>query len=248
MPADNTAALPIEHQTLNELAYARLKRALLSGRIEPGATLTLRQLAEQLGTSVMPVREAVTRLSAENAVIVQPKRGIRVPQLSADEAEEVWRLRLKLEGEACARAARFATAGELREIAERCEEVRRAGEAGDLYAVLESNSDFQFAIYQAARSAILLQMIEILRLRSVPYCTAAIRVMLKERGAYYHQTWINHEACVAALFARNGHAARRVKQADIRAFRSFVNDVTRQFAINPASGLRAIKENADEQT
>ena len=67
--ADASLALePVARVTLNELAYARLKHALLSGRIEPGASLALRELAAQLGTSVMPVREAVTRLSAEGAL------------------------------------------------------------------------------------------------------------------------------------------------------------------------------------
>jgi len=232
---------PIAHQTLNELAYARLKHALLSGRIEPGTTLTLRQLAEQLGTSVMPVREAVTRLSAENALVVLPKRGIRVPQLNDEEAEDVWGLRLQLEGEACARAARQATPAELDRIGELCEDVRRAGETGDLHGVLEQNSDFQFAIYQAAHSTVLLQMIEILRMRSVPYCTAAVRVMLKERGDYYHQTWRNHDAVVAAIAAGDAQRARREKQADIRAFRAFVRDVARR---NDQPGPRALEENS----
>jgi DNA-binding GntR family transcriptional regulator len=232
---------PIEHQTLNELAYARLKRALLSGRIEPGTTLTLRQLAEQLGTSMMPVREAVTRLSAENALVVLPKRGIRVPQLSDEEAEDVWSLRLQLEGEACARAARHTTAAGLEDISKLCDRVRRAGEAGDLHGVLEQNSDFQFAIYQAAHSVVLLQMIEILRMRSVPHCTSAVRVMLKERGDYYHQTWRNHEAVVAAIVDGDAQRARREKQADIRAFRAFVRDVTRRHG---KPGLRALEEDS----
>ena len=58
----------IARVTLNEKAYEGLKQALLAGRLEPGSTLTLRQLADQLGTSVMPVREAITRLSAEQAL------------------------------------------------------------------------------------------------------------------------------------------------------------------------------------
>lgn len=237
---------PIEHATLNELAYARLKHALVSGRIEPGTTLTLRQVAEQLGTSVMPVREAITRLSAENALVVMPKRGIRVPLLSDEEAEDVWSLRVQLEGEACARAARHITAAELAEIRVLGDSLQNAGEAGDLHPVLERNNAFQFAIYRAARSPVLLQMIELLRLKSVPHCTAAVRVMLRERPDYYHQSWINHAALVAALAAHDAPRARREKQSDIRALRAFVREARNAQAGRPApdSSRRTIHESS----
>lgn len=230
----------VEHGTLNELAYARLKHALVSGHIEPGTTLTLRQVAEQLGTSMMPVREAITRLSAENALVVMPKRGIRVPQLSDEEAEDVWSLRGQLEGEACARAARHVTTAEVSEIGTLAHDLQTAGDAGDLHTVLERNNAFQFAIYRAARSPVLLQMIELLRLKSVPHCTAAIRVMLRERPEYYHQSWINHAALVTALAAHDAPRARREKQSDIRAFRAFVRDVARR--AGAAAGPRLVEE------
>lgn len=233
-----------EHQagTLNEQAYARLRDALLSGQIEPGTTLTLRQLAAQLGTSVMPVREAVTRLSAEHAVVVLPKRGISVPLLGEEEADDIWSLRGQLEGEASARAAKHVTAAELSSIRQRCAHLRRAGEAGDLHAVLTQNSHFQFAVYAAGRSPVLLQLIELLRLRSVPYCTAAIRVMLRERPAYFQDCWSNHDALVEALANRDARAARTIKQADIRAFRDFVRDINKRGAGLPPAGPRPVEE------
>jgi DNA-binding GntR family transcriptional regulator len=224
--SDTALDLPrIEHRTLNEQAYRRMKHALLSGRIEPGATLTLRHLAEQLGTSMMPVREAITRLSAEDAVQVLPQRGIVVPPLSDDDARDLWDLRIRLEGEACARAARHVTRAALAHIGELCAAVHAAAERDDLYAVLECNSDFQFAIYQAACSTTLLQLIEILRMKSVPHCTAAMRVLLAERPPYYAASWVNHDALVGALERGDAAAARRIKQRDLREFRDFVNSV-----------------------
>lgn len=219
---------PIARTTLNELAYARLKRALLSGRIEPGSTLTLRQLALQLGTSVMPVREAVTRLSAENALEVLPQRGIVLPALDRAAAEEIWSLRVTLEGEACALAARRMTPPALARIRELCATVEAAAVAGDLHAVLECNSDFQFAIYQAAESPLRLQLIEVLRMKSAPHCTAAIRAMLDEHPPYYAQCWRNHDALVAALAAGDATAARRIKQHDLRGLRALVEQVARR--------------------
>lgn len=218
----------IERTTLNERAYAEIKRALLSGRLEPGTTLTLRQLAAELGTSMMPVREAVTRLSAENALAVAPNRGIVVPPLDEDEAADIWQLRIRLEGEACARAALAAGADDVAHMRALAADVQRAAAARDLHAVLECNSDFQFAMYQAAGSKTLLQLIEILRMRSVPYCTRALRYMLAERPAYYAQSWRNHDAMVDAIGRGDAPGARQAKQSDLREFRDFVRSVEKQ--------------------
>jgi DNA-binding GntR family transcriptional regulator len=227
MNADALALPPIERVTLNGLAYTRLKRALLSGRIEPGTTLTLRQLAKQLGTSMMPVREAITRLSAENALEVVPNRGIVVPHLDHAGAEDIWSLRIQLEGDACARAARRAGLKQIEHISALRDAVRAAAEIGDLHRVLECNSDFQFAVYQAA-SPVLLQLIEVLRMKSVPHCTAAIRVLITERPAYYTRSWDYHDRVVEAIAEGDAPGARRAKQADLREFRNFVNTVRRR--------------------
>lgn len=218
----------IARVTLNEKAYEGLKQALLAGRLEPGTTLTLRQLADQLGTSMMPVREAITRLSAEQALAVLPNRGIVVPELGDDDAEDIWDLRIKLEGEACARAARHATPAQARHIAQLAAAVETAARRADLHGVLAGNSDFQFAIYELAGSPVMLQLIEILRMRSVPHCTAAIRVLLGERPPYYARSWANHAAIVTAITNGEASGARRAKQRDLREFRAFVNEVRRR--------------------
>lgn len=213
----------IERTTLNELAYDRLKRALLSGRIEEGMILTLRQLAGDLGTSVMPVREAVTRLSAEQALMVIPNRGICIPPLGAAEAEDLWSLRINLEGEAAAQAARRASGAEHRSIIELCEAVNEALAAGDLHALLERNSEYQFAIYQAANNPISLRIIEMLRMRSLPHCTAALRRMLEEKPPYYEKNFDYHSAIAEAIAAGDARTARRVKRTDLKELRALVN-------------------------
>src|SRR5262245_53677170 len=92
------ALAAIERVPLQETAYQRLKKALLSGHLEPGRLLSLRTIASDLGTSVMPVRDAVGRLVSERAIELLPNRGLRIPTLSAAQADEVWRLRIQLEG------------------------------------------------------------------------------------------------------------------------------------------------------
>lgn len=214
--------VPIERRTLNEIAYARLKKALLSGRLEPGRTLTLRGLAETLGTSVMPVRDAVGRLAAEQAFELLPNRGIRIPSLTAEHADELWGLRIDLEGEAAALAARRVTADELPEIERSMRELRSRAMAGDLYGGLDANDSLQFAIYRAAKTHVLLRLIETLRLQSMPHCTASLRRLFTEQPPFLAETLDHSEAVVKALARRDPRAAREAKRRDLEGLRGWV--------------------------
>lgn len=80
-----------------EHAYAVLKEALLDGRIAPGETLIQEEIAASLGSSRVPIREALKRLEGEGLVIQRPRRGYVVASLNADEAEDVFDVRMLLE-------------------------------------------------------------------------------------------------------------------------------------------------------
>src|SRR4051794_33146888 len=88
----------LEHQTLNDRAYAALKKGLMSGQFRPGEVLTIRQLAGRYGISVTPVREALQRLVAERSLEMLRNRSIAVPILTLDKFVELRRVRCLLEG------------------------------------------------------------------------------------------------------------------------------------------------------
>lgn len=213
---------PIERRTLNGSAYERLRKALLSGHLEPGGVLTLRGLAAALGTSVMPVRDAVGRLAAEQALELLPNRGIRIPRLGPEEADEVWRLRIELEGEAAGLAATRVGPAEMAEIERLRDEVERHAQAGDLHAMLEANDAFQFAVYRAAKTRVLIRLIETLRMQSVPHCTAALRRLLAERPPFLGETLRYHDKLVAALRRRDAGRATETKRRDLERLREWV--------------------------
>ncbi len=75
----------------------RLREAIVSGLLQPGDRLMQEELAERLGVSRMPVREALRRLEAEGLVVVQPYRGALVANLSSTELQELYELRIALE-------------------------------------------------------------------------------------------------------------------------------------------------------
>src|SRR5258708_29727643 len=79
-------------ETLAQRAHRELRAALMRGDFLPGTALTLRGLAERLGTSIMPVREAVSRLAAEQALELQPNRAIVGPELPPREIHEPRRI------------------------------------------------------------------------------------------------------------------------------------------------------------
>src|SRR3954463_15955099 len=100
-----TALKKIQREPLWDLAHMQLKDALLAGRFEPGKVLTLRSLAESFGTSITPVRDAVTRLVAQGVLQQGPRNSALVPHLSRRQVADLTRVRCSLEGRAAREAA-----------------------------------------------------------------------------------------------------------------------------------------------
>jgi DNA-binding GntR family transcriptional regulator len=100
-----TALKRIEREPLWDLAHAQLRDALLAGRFAPGTVLTLRALAESFGTSITPVRDAVTRLVAQGVLQQGPRNAAIVPHLTASELADLTVVRCALEGQAAREAA-----------------------------------------------------------------------------------------------------------------------------------------------
>ena len=106
-PLDARLALeaPVGPRTLADRAFIELRDAIISVRLEPGQRLRLDEVAQQLGMSVMPVREALRRLEAAALIEVEPHRGATVSRLSSSELVEVFDLRRLIEVAAVRRAA-----------------------------------------------------------------------------------------------------------------------------------------------
>ena len=159
---------PIDNTTLRERVYRTLKQAILEGRFSPGETLSTRSLAEVLGTSVMPVRDALLRLSAEGGVEVLPNRAARLPVLSRESIAELYEVRLNLEGLAAALAAKRIKQEELAAVERAFTGMMQAGERNDISGFLRDNQLFHFSIYRAAQSYHLFPIIEALWLKGGP--------------------------------------------------------------------------------
>jgi DNA-binding GntR family transcriptional regulator len=222
---------PIENQPLHERAYRHIRGALMAGQFAPGEMVTLKRLAEALGTSVMPVRDAVRRLTSEGAFEALPHRALRVPEMTPARFQELSDVRALMEGEAAARAAARVDDQILAEIAGYNLALEKALEEGDLAAVTENNQRFHFAIYVAAEHHLMLTMIETLWLQAGPYI-ANLNIRAFRAGtapdSFNDLAMRNHGKALDALKHGDAERAREGIQTDIydsaRYFRSIMED------------------------
>src|SRR5262249_4073610 len=139
-----------ERDTMRVRVYRTLARGLMAGMFKPGEAVTLRTLAHRLGTSAMPVREAVSRLIAERALVLLPNRPGIVPRMSRARFGELSEARQMLEGMMAEAACARATPALLRQLSEINEAMKRCVSDDDFHGALSHNMAFHFALYRAA--------------------------------------------------------------------------------------------------
>lgn len=215
-PDDDRGQLArIEHASLQERVYQELRNAIRAGRFASGETVTIRGLAEMLGTSAMPVREAVRRLVQETTLEVLPNRTTRVPLLSPTRFDELTDVRATLEGHAAYQAAQRLTDADYTEIKAANDLMNRELERGDLPAAIAANERFHFGIYRAARSQLLLTTIETLWQQSGPYLASLVGAMSKTPAVPPNLAVVHHFELLAALGKRRPDLAQAAIAADI---------------------------------
>lgn len=211
---DEIGLLPRE--TLGERVTGELRALLVSGRLAPGEKLSLRRVAEALGVSIMPVREAVSRLAADNALEVLPGRAVRVPVLTLAQFRELTRLRLVVEGFAAEEAAKVADPDRIAEIARHEQAFRDAARASmpDLAGAVAANRNLHFALYEMAAMPLLVETIERLWLKAGPILNLDMRAEARrlDRGSAV----LAHAEILRAVRDRDPGAARAALEDDIR--------------------------------
>lgn len=97
--------MSLPRSTLSSMAYGELRQAILSGRLAPGAHVSVRPLCEEFGLSATPVKAALTALEREGFLVLHPHRGFFVPEVNREDMQELYELREVLDGIAARRAA-----------------------------------------------------------------------------------------------------------------------------------------------
>ena len=172
-------AQELKSDTTQNMAYDALKQAVLGGKFYPGTTVTLSKLSEMLGTSEMPIREALKRLTAERAFEALPNRSARIPILSRTVVQQILLLRAELESLAAAQAVENMSKRHIDQLTALDADMRAALDRQDLAAYVSLNMEFHFMIYRVADNEPLLSLIEALWLRMAPVVAANLTDMGK---------------------------------------------------------------------
>jgi DNA-binding GntR family transcriptional regulator len=194
--------------TLNEQIYRQIKEKLITGEFRPGDRLVLRKLSATLGTSPVPVRDALQKLESIGALRLE--RTFYVPDLTPSELAVIRDIRVALEGLSAERAAEHANPDALGPLSAHFNALAKAANNNDTSHFLRANARFHLEIARLAEAPILFDMIEPLWLRMGP----SVR-MAKAQPGRLREAIPAHEQALHAIAAGDGAAARAAVVSDI---------------------------------
>lgn len=151
------------YQPLREVVCETLRDAIRKGILKPGERLMEIQLAEELGVSRTPVREAIRKLELEGYVIMMPRRGTYVANLSIRDVNEVFEIRTSLDSLASGLAAERITDEELERLQRLLVLIGGYIESNNMEKIVETDTEFHDLLYQASRNTRLVGIIFNLR-------------------------------------------------------------------------------------
>ena len=141
-----------EYLPLRDVVFNTLRRAILKGELKPGERLMEIQLAQRLGVSRTPVREAIRKLELEGLVNMMPRRGAVVAEITLQDLEDVLEVRAVLEELAVQKACENITEDQLRDLKKAANDFKRSLEDDNLLACVETDMAFHEIIYSAANN------------------------------------------------------------------------------------------------
>ena len=199
----------ISVKTWQEAAVEQLREAIIRGVYQPGQRLKQQVIARSLGCSPVPVREALHRLAAEGFIVIDPQRGARVADFDSRDLEEIYEVRMMLEGRAAQRAAERMTP----ETAKRLRAILDKMDVAGISPVdwVRLNWEFHDSLYAAADQEFLRRTISNLRRNMEPY----LRLDIAQVGNYTAGRR-DHRAILQACVRGDGKSASRLTIAHLR--------------------------------
>ena len=152
-----------EYLPLRDVVFNTLRQAILKGELEPGERLMEIQLAERLGVSRTPIREAIRKLELEGLVLMIPRKGAEVAKISEKSLRDVLELRRSLEELAIELACQRMTEEEIDELEDAQRAFRKAVDSKDVMLMAETDEKYHEIIYQGTKNSLLVQILNNLR-------------------------------------------------------------------------------------
>lgn len=148
-----------EYLPLRDVVFHTLRQDILRGDLKPGERLMEMALAERLGVSRTPIREAMRKLELEGLVVMIPRRGAQVANITEKDLNDVLEVRIALENMAMEKACDRMTEEELSRLEEAARYFEKATAEGDLVKMAETDMAFHEIIYQASENRRLIQVL-----------------------------------------------------------------------------------------
>jgi DNA-binding GntR family transcriptional regulator len=204
-----------DHLSLQERTYQALRSALLDGKFAIGERIFEAEVAQMLGVSRVPVREAVRRLQQDGLLEVRPRSGIYVASVSQDEADDIYRIRAALEGAAAGLAAERISDSELEalgRVLKRQEAASRKAShnSGSQSRVVARADEFHRAVHGYARSPRLYELLELIYAQVMHFRSITLSVPGRAEAATH-----GHEELYDALKRHDSAEAERLMRGHI---------------------------------
>jgi DNA-binding GntR family transcriptional regulator len=187
-----------------------IREAIINGVLKPRERLMEIQLADELGVSRTPIREAFRKLELEGFIVMVPRKGAYVADISFKDIADVFEIRAALEGLASALAAERITDEELEEMERLLVEKAEAIGNNDMERLVEVDTKFHEAIYRASRNQRLFTIINNLREQIQRFRTQSLSYPGRMK-----QSLDEHRSIVEAIQSRDTALARQVAQEHI---------------------------------
>jgi DNA-binding GntR family transcriptional regulator len=196
-------------ENLSARIYSDLRMKLIVGELRPAESLSIRTLAEEYDVSAMPVREALRQLASEDALIGAAKKAYRVPDLTPDEAANLFFVRSVLEGAAAEIATENVRESDFKVLEKLANDMEKAWETRDPSLFLLANFRFHSRIYGVTGNTALQSMIEAMYVRTGPWLAHGIVELVNP------DNWLGeHPEIIQALRDRDAVEARRLMEKD----------------------------------
>ncbi|MCQ2546105.1 MAG: GntR family transcriptional regulator [Clostridia bacterium] len=205
------------HKPLREMVYEELKMQILTGTIIPGTRMMEVELAEEMGVSRTPIREAIRKLEKEGLVTIEPRRGAYASMISTEDMVEILEVRQDLEGLAAFFAAERMQPAQLDELNEVSSNYNEAVTRGSMEDMIKYDTRFHRIIVDSCHNKILVQMIEqlqelVLRFRYIYYDNFKRAENMPEE----------HEAILKAIESKDANLAREAADVHIDRLKTMV--------------------------
>lgn len=193
------------YKPLREVVFDVLRNAIASGTLSPGERLMENQLAEQLRVSRTPVREAIRKLEQEGFVVMVPRRGTYVADISIRDINEIFEIRTALEVLAAGLAAERMTEENLEQLERLLVEIGQLIDSGDTQELVEADCRFHDILYNSTHNRTLANIINNLREKFTPLRTISYAYPGRAKPSLEE-----HRRLVEALAQRNASLAQQL--------------------------------------